>query len=139
MVVLLGALAALAVPRTRAAVTRARATAISEDMRTARLALIEYRLESNAWPATSEPGRVPPELAPFLPDGFSFESRFARLAYVNLAADGDGRWGSEVGLLVHVEDDPALQRALTSILAQMSPESEGQQVMLGVQTDGGES
>ncbi len=134
VVLVVGILAALAIPRTRQAITGARATAVLSDMRTARLALFEYFFENNRWPPPASPGQVPAGLSPFLPDQFTFEGPYARLDYVNLGGDVPGLWGRQVGLTAWVEDDPRLRTALASMIAANGPEPGDQAVALGVQT-----
>lgn len=116
VVVIIGVLASLGIPRTRTAVARARATTLVNDVRAVRRAALDYFVDHNAWPAASEPGQVPAGLEEYLPEGFTFESSGARLNFVNDAATGASDWGEEVGLGVSIEDDPKLQEALARIL-----------------------
>ena len=117
VVVIIGVLAGVAIPRTQTAVTRARATALVNDLRTVRQAAHEYRMEHGSWPPATEEGRIPDGLEEYLPDGFSFQGPRARVAFVNHADDRIGEWGEGVGVGVRIVDDPALQAALRRILA----------------------
>lgn len=133
VVVMLGILASIAIPRAQDAVRQARATAVMGDMRTARLALFDYHTEHNTWPPDASPGDVPPGLAPYLPDGFSFEGEHALLDYVDLRAGEPGRWGENVGLTAYADGDPDLLRELLPVLAQMDPEAGERWIAVGVQ------
>lgn len=121
VVVLVGILATIAIPRTRDAVTHARATAVTSDMRTAQLAIFDYFLEHDGWPPDAAPGEVPEGLSPFLPQGFSFLGEHARLDYVDLREGGVGRWGENIGLTAFVDGDAALLRRLEPTLARLDP------------------
>lgn len=63
----------IAVPNVQEALLRARATEALADLRVVEVAAREYNADTGSWPAEAAPGEVPPELAPYLPDGFAFE------------------------------------------------------------------
>lgn len=117
VVVIIGVLASLGIPRTRTAAARARATTLVNDVRTVRRAAFDYLVDHNVWPAASEPGQMPAGLEEYLPGGFTFRSSGARLSFVNDAATGAAEWGDEVGIGVSIEDDPKLRDALARMLA----------------------
>lgn len=117
VVVILGVLASLGIPRTRTAVARARAAALVNEVRTVRSAAFDYMVDHNAWPPPSESGQVPEGLEEYLPEGFSFRRPRARLNFVNVATTGAAEWGEQVGLGVSIEDDPRLEEALRRIMA----------------------
>lgn len=69
---IIGILAGIALPIFRTSVARADAARVVADVRAVRMAAAEYISQHDAFPASGDWGEVPPELLPFLPDGFSF-------------------------------------------------------------------
>lgn len=132
VVVIIGVLASLGVPRLRTATTRARAAVLVNDVRTVRQAAFDYFVDHNAWPPATEPGQVPEGLDGYLPDGFTFRTSGARLNFINLDADGSSEWGERVGLGVSVEDDAKLEEVLARLLATDRPPEQGGEAGLTV-------
>lgn len=113
VMVILGVLASVAIPRLMGVTDQARAAALVSDGRLVERALLDYFVHHDAWPVPAEPGVTPEELRPFLPPGFSFDRGDARLAYGSLqsAPPDDAPVVS-----LHVADNPALLAALARLL-----------------------
>ena len=71
-VVVIGVLAAIALPQMREAVFRADAAAVVSDAQLVRVAALEYFAEQAEFPPSSDWGVVPPELRDLLPEHFEF-------------------------------------------------------------------
>lgn len=71
-VMIVGILAGVALPNLRSALLDAQASRIVSDQRTVSLAAYEYLAENGTFPGSSGYGIVPPQMAPYLPDNFSF-------------------------------------------------------------------
>lgn len=71
VVVIIGLLAAAALPAYRQITMRSKMTALENDLRQFSTALITYNLQNARWPANVEAQVVPPELAGALPNKFS--------------------------------------------------------------------
>jgi type II secretory pathway pseudopilin PulG len=71
VIVIIGLLAALAMPGYRMLTLRAKATAFQNDIRAITGVFQSYNLERGRWPAEVSEGVVPPEVANGLPAGFS--------------------------------------------------------------------
>lgn len=72
VMIFLGLLARLAVPRYGDMKRRAVATAIVADVYVIRVAAFMHYTEKQAWPPDYGSGVVPPELVQYLPDSFTF-------------------------------------------------------------------
>ena len=111
VVVILGILAAIALPLYQKVTYRARAASIINDLYVVRTAAYQYQAEENAWPPDAERGDVPPDFAPYVET-------------VDFAGDGYAldwdNWDPIIGISVIVED-PGLESAILGTLA----ESEG--------------
>ena len=70
----LALLAAAAYPRAARAFLGREVAAAQADVETVSGAAAAYRAQAGGWPAPTEAGEVPEELAPHLPPGFSFRS-----------------------------------------------------------------
>lgn len=116
MVVLLVAiLAGISVPMYSSATRRAEAARVLGDAHVIQLALREHLLQHARYPDTAEPGEVPPGLAPYLPDGFSFSRPLSMYRYRNWSQAGSPGPGlPSVGLEV-LADDAILLRALEGL------------------------
>jgi len=71
--VVIGILAAIALPQLRGAIDKADAATIVEDARTILLAGVQALHDTGRLPAGGAPGEVPADLAAYLPAGFDFE------------------------------------------------------------------
>lgn len=71
VVVIIGLLAAMALPAFRQVNMRSKASAVSNDLRTFSTAFITYNLQNGRWPANGDPGVIPPELVNALPPAFT--------------------------------------------------------------------
>jgi type II secretory pathway pseudopilin PulG len=70
VVVLIGLLAAAALPTYRHITLRSKATAVVNDFRTFSTVFITYNLQNGKWPADGSPQAVPTEVAGGLPGNF---------------------------------------------------------------------
>jgi len=72
VMIIIGLLAQIALPRYHEMKLQAIAAKVSGDFNAIKLAAYAFHTENQQWPAESGPGVVPPELVPDLPEGFSF-------------------------------------------------------------------
>ena len=70
VVVIIGLLAAAALPTYRRITLRSKATTVVNDLRTFSTVFITYSLQNGSWPADGSPQVVPPEVAGQLPANF---------------------------------------------------------------------
>ena len=85
---IVGILAGLAIPNLRSMTFRARATEVAGDLEVVRVATVSYNGDAHTWPADAAQGTLPPELANYLPDGFSFQGNGFELKYENFSLPG---------------------------------------------------
>lgn len=72
VVTIVGILARIALPGYHSLMLRARAAQALGDINAIRVAAFSYNVETGQWPADVARGIVPPELEPYLGEGFSF-------------------------------------------------------------------
>jgi len=102
---------------------KAEAVRVAGDFASVRVAAINYQADHNAWPRDFGPGQIPPELASYLPDGFSFYRGRYRLDWENwvlpsgLPSNPDAR--AILGVSI-VTEDRALGAALEALLGNNS-------------------
>ena len=119
VMVVMGTLVRMAVPSFHEVLVRARAAEVIGDFETVRVAVLSYHADHNQWPADGHTGQVPPGLAAYLPDNFSFEGMGYRLDWENwilpsgLPQDPDARGILAVSV---VTEDRELGEALGDIL-----------------------
>lgn len=110
-------LAGLAVPAYGKISLRARATAALADIEAIRTAAFAYNADTNRWPADVSRGIVPPELKPYLGEGFSFERGSYLLDWDNWGLGNADRSGRTVLLGVSlVTSEEALGDALVNLV-----------------------
>jgi prepilin-type N-terminal cleavage/methylation domain-containing protein len=80
---IMGTLVRIAVPDLHKAVVKAEAASVVGDFETVRVAVLNYHADHLQWPADGYSGVVPPGLAPYLPDGFSFVRQGYQLDWEN--------------------------------------------------------
>lgn len=116
---IIGILAGLAIPNMRTILLRARATELAGDMEVVRVATQSYNGENHTWPGEASQGAVPPELVPYLPEGYSFSRDGYDLDYENWSLPGglpgDPGTHTLIGVSVVVAD-PLLGNALVELL-----------------------
>jgi prepilin-type N-terminal cleavage/methylation domain-containing protein len=119
VVAIVGILAGLAIPNMKNVLLRARAAEVAGDMDVVRVATQSYQANSHVWPAETSAGAIPPELVPYLPEGYSFARDGYQLDFENwyLAGGlpGDPSTTTLIGVSV-VVDDPLLGNALAELL-----------------------
>lgn len=119
VVLLVGMLAGIAVPVYTRVTLRARAASVLAELQAVRTAAFAYNTETGRWPPDRYPGETPPELAPYLPDGFSFDRDGYLLDWENWRlADGTPRHPA-TGVLLGISlttDNAHLGRALEELL-----------------------
>jgi prepilin-type N-terminal cleavage/methylation domain-containing protein len=118
VMVVLGLLASIAVLKYIDLSRTAFAAKIVGEFVTVRLAAYNYEADNNnQWPADQGPGVVPPELIPYLPNGFQF-------VYPTYQLDWDNRSPSldpyELAISM-TSTDPALMNALLVTLGNNAP------------------
>ena len=90
VVIIVGILAGLAVPKVREARRRAESAAIVGDLNTIRVAALGYFGDANVYPATAAAGVVPPVFVKYLPGKFDFKgSNGTKYRWM--------RWGTAAG------------------------------------------
>jgi prepilin-type N-terminal cleavage/methylation domain-containing protein len=117
VIVVIGALASISVLKyidlTRTALT----SRIVGDFVTVRLAAYNYEADHpNLWPPDQGPGVTPPELVPYLPDGFDFTNPNYELDWDNLAGGGPYLVGVKM-----LTADPRLMNSVIQTLGSKAP------------------
>ena len=98
---------------------KAEATRVAGDFNAVQTAAANYQADHNGWPREFGAGQIPPELIPYLPDGFSFHRGRYRLDWENwslpsgLPSNPDAR--TILGLSILTEDR-ALGAAIEALL-----------------------
>ena len=83
VIVVIGVLAGIAIPRLRGAILRAEAADVVGDMNVIKVAVLTYHADHYSWPTDRNRGQIPPELVDYLPGGFSFRKDDYLLDYDN--------------------------------------------------------
>ncbi len=115
VVLIIGILASLAIPTYQSMVIRARAAQVAGDLNTIKLAAYNYSADHHAWPAESAAGQVPPGLASYLPDGFTFVRSDYELDWEYWAVSGTTLSGGRIGVTV-IANDAKLGAAIVRLL-----------------------
>ncbi len=118
VVMIVSILARLALPAYQGLVLKARAAEALGDINAIRVAAYAYNADTNSWPADVNRGTLPPELEPYLGEGFSFDREHYRLDWDNWIMP-DGSPQNSSGVLVGVSmvtDNEALGDALIELL-----------------------
>jgi hypothetical protein len=85
VIVILGLLAMISVLKYIDLTRTAYSAKVAGEFVTVRLAAYNFEADhNNQWPADAGPGVIPPQLAPYLPSGFSFTGPSYRLDWDNL-------------------------------------------------------
>jgi prepilin-type N-terminal cleavage/methylation domain-containing protein len=90
VVVIIGLLAAAALPTYRHITMRSKTTALENDLRQFSTAAITYNLQNAKWPADGDPQVAPPELASSLPSTFSHQTPIGGVYKWNFDVPADG-------------------------------------------------
>ncbi len=83
-----GILAAIAIPNTQAALMRARAAEAVGDLQVLRVAVFQYVGDNHRWPPDAVVGVVPTGMADYLPDGWTIVKENYELNYDNWSQGG---------------------------------------------------
>ncbi|HUG39337.1 MAG TPA: prepilin-type N-terminal cleavage/methylation domain-containing protein [Longimicrobiales bacterium] len=110
VVVLVGLIVRLAIPSYQRYVLTARAAAAISEIETVRLAAYTYHSDALEWPADVDRGIVPPELVPYLGDGFSFTGDHYMLDWDNWTLPDGSPSEPETGVLVGISMTTADKR-----------------------------
>ncbi len=111
VMVLISIIAAIAMPKLRRAITKARAAEVIGDLNVIKVAAITYQADHNAWPAEAGPGSAPSGLEAYLPVGFSFTTPDYTMDYDNMVGSGI----FDVGLTIETDDED-LGRSVADLL-----------------------
>lgn len=121
VVMVVGILARLSLPAYQELVLKARAAEALGDINAIRVAAYAYHTDTNEWPADVNRGILPPELDPYLGEGFSFEREHYLLDWDYwLMPDGSPKHPG-TGVLIGVSistTDVALGNALIALLGE---------------------
>lgn len=90
VVVIIGLLAAAALPAYRQITLRSRATSVVNDLRTFSTVFITYSLQNGRYPADGNPQAVPPEVAGQLPANFTLRTPIGGVYKWNFNVPADG-------------------------------------------------
>ena len=116
---IVGILAGLAIPNLRTVLLRARATELAGDMEVIRTAVLNYNGDNHTFPSESGTGSIPPGLAQYLPDNYSFVRNGYQLDFENWSLPGglpgDPSTKKLIGVSIVVSDE-ALGNALIELL-----------------------
>jgi prepilin-type N-terminal cleavage/methylation domain-containing protein len=83
-IIVIGLLASIAVMKYFDVTRTATAAKIASEFGTVRLAAYNYEADhNNQWPSDQGPGVIPPEMAPYLPAGFTFSQSTYELDWDN--------------------------------------------------------
>ena len=96
VVVVLGVLAAIAIPNFNNMIYRARASDILGDVHVIQVAYYQFIADGGARPRNSRWGQPSSDLVPYLPDGFSFSTDDADYRWLRMRARASP-WGVEGG------------------------------------------
>ena len=109
VVVIVSILAAIAIPNYRLMITKARAAEALGNVDVVYVAATSHMANQHTWPEDATTGAVPPGMATYLPQGFSFAGEGYQIDWDN--------GGGLVGIAV-VTDNPDLGNALLSLVGQ---------------------
>lgn len=116
---IIGILAGIAIPNMKTVIVRAKATKLAGDMDVVRVATQSYQADHHGWPPEASEGKIPPGLAPYLPDNYSFVRDGYDLDFENWSMPsglpGDPNTHTLIGVSV-VVTNPALGNALVELL-----------------------
>jgi prepilin-type N-terminal cleavage/methylation domain-containing protein len=90
VVVIIGLLAAAALPTYRHITMRSKTTSVENDFRQFSTAFITYNLQNAHWPADSDPQVPPPEVAGALPANFAHKTPIGGVYKWNFDVPADG-------------------------------------------------
>jgi prepilin-type N-terminal cleavage/methylation domain-containing protein len=90
VVVIIGLLAAMALPAYRQVTLRSKASAVGNDLRTFSTAFITYNLQNGKWPADGDPAVIPPEMVNALTNNFALKTPMGGVYKWNFDVSADG-------------------------------------------------
>lgn len=90
VVVIIGLLAAAALPTYRHITMRSKATTVENDLRQFSTAAITYNLQNGRWPADGDPAVVPAELVNAIPQNFTLKTPIGGVYKWNFDVPADG-------------------------------------------------
>lgn len=123
VVMLIGILARIALPTYNGLMTRARAAAALGDINAIRVAAFSYHADHHRWPADVNRGIVPPELVPYLGEGFSFDKEHYLLDWDNWMLPDGTPSKPNISVLLGVSlttSDEAFGQALIDLVGEQS-------------------
>ena len=121
VLIVLGLLASLAILKYIDLTHRARAAQAAGDLEAVRIAAYGAWYETGKWPAEVGAGVIPPGLAPYLPQGFTFQRNEYTLDWENFSPPNGGQTaGMQVGVVV-TSSNVRLQHALENALGSKLP------------------
>lgn len=119
VMVIIGILTGLALPNLQNAVWKARAAEVASDIHTITLAYHEFLADGGNRVNNAGWGRIPSDLAPYLPDGLSFTNSFVDYRWTRVAP-GASPWDLEMGM-VRVRPVAKYRKAMMRALASVAP------------------
>ncbi len=90
VVVIIGLLAAMALPAYRRLTLRSKASAVENDLRAFSTAFITYNLQNGHWPADGSPQEIPAEVMNALPTNFALKTPIGGYYKWNYNVSADG-------------------------------------------------
>ena len=106
VVVIIGLLAAAALPTYRYVTLSSKATAVEADLRAFSTAFVTYNLQNGKWPADGDPQIVPPELASALPINFIHKTPIGGVYKWNFDVPADGVTAKAAIIIESVPGNP---------------------------------
>jgi prepilin-type N-terminal cleavage/methylation domain-containing protein len=121
VIIVIGVLATMAVMRYIELKHRALSAQATSDMENIRLSAYTKFYDTGQWPSAPGPGVMPPELAPYLGQGFRFQRPEYTLEFQNLVPPGGGTTPTyQVGLRLTTTDQN-LMNTLVQTVGNRSP------------------
>ncbi len=121
VLVLIGILATIVIPRYQAVINKARAASVLGDVRVIQFAYSNFMAIENGRARNAGWGRVPPEIEDYLPGGFEFRTDFADYRWTRVRARASP-FGAE-SVMLRVRPVRGLRPELINAIAGMANEN----------------
>jgi len=130
VVMIVGILAGVAIPNLVSARYRAEAAHIVSDVHTIQLAAYGYLGDNGKFPPSAGYGSVPPQLAPYLPDGYEFSYHNVQYAWWSFNFSSPSNWWGTRNLGIVIVYYPTRGDLADALKSQMGPDIYWNPVMM---------